>query len=204
MRMNSQQMYSRNAGNTLTPQQKGVAVNRQYGNKSIGNQQGTSRQLYDTLPLDATTNLEFFKTCQTRVFPRTNLSQGKLQVGETITVTRIYFTVINFSASTGIVTTGVTLTVAGLAQLYASQFAIQFDTVLVSKPVSLVSQNPSFNKNARHATNEWMLFDNEPVVITDIQFQVNLQTPVYTAVSNSELRCTMEGWGTIFSPKGQF
>lgn len=204
MRTARRYMRDGNGDVVLSPQGKAVAVNNQYGNTSIHNQQGTSRQLYDTLPLDARTEFKFFLDCNLRAFPFTNLQRNKLEVGETIVITRLYFCLITQDGSTHNITNVVTFTTAGLQQFYASQWSLKFDTIDVTKPASLTSQLPSFNKNARHTTNEWILFDNEPVVITDLQFQVNLQTVTYVAVANTQMKCVLEGFGTILSPKGQF
>ena len=45
----------------VTPQQKMVAVNKKFGNTNIKNQQGTTRVIYDSLPLDGRTNFRFFE-----------------------------------------------------------------------------------------------------------------------------------------------
>jgi hypothetical protein len=47
--------------NNITPQQKIVGVNNKFGNTNIKNQQGTTRVLYDSLPLDGRTNFRFFE-----------------------------------------------------------------------------------------------------------------------------------------------
>ena len=84
----------------VTPQQKAVSVNRRFGNTNVKKQQGSSVELYDTLPLSIAqagqgTTLRFFEDAQTRTFPDTNLeNSNQLSVGETLVTENIYFTII--------------------------------------------------------------------------------------------------------------
>ena len=77
----------------LTPQQKAVAVNNRFGNTNIKGQQGTTRVIYDSLPLDGATELRFFENASSRQYPFTNItSEGnRLTVGETFVIQKIYF-----------------------------------------------------------------------------------------------------------------
>lgn len=188
-----------------TVQRKAVGINSQFGNPGIANQQGTSRVLYDTLPLDGRQEFKFFESVQNRTFPFTNLTQNKLQVGETFALQRLHFSVVVFDEATGLILEDITdLTTAGLPGLYASDFSIYFDTMQTVKPYSLVSMLPKFNHTSWHDANEWVCFDNNLILPTDVQFRCELDTPAYTPVTNAYLRCTWEGFGTILSPKGQF
>ena len=45
----------------VTPQQKMVAVNNKFGNNNIASQQGTTRVLFDSIPLDGRTTFRFFE-----------------------------------------------------------------------------------------------------------------------------------------------
>jgi hypothetical protein len=45
----------------ITPQNKIVGVNNKFGNTNIKNQQGTTRVIFDSLPLDGSTELRFFE-----------------------------------------------------------------------------------------------------------------------------------------------
>ena len=87
----------------VTPQQKAVSVNNRFGNTGIKRQQGSSVELYDTLPLSVAAaaqgvTLRFFEDAQTRTFPNTNLeNSNQLSVGETLVTETIYFSVIEFT-----------------------------------------------------------------------------------------------------------
>lgn len=80
-----------------TPQSKMIEVNQKFGNTGIKHQQGTSRILYDALPLNVSLEaftLNFFENVKTRKFPFTNLPENKLQVGETFTIQDYYLSII--------------------------------------------------------------------------------------------------------------
>lgn len=191
-------------GRTLTPQQKAVLVNKKLGNSSTGQQQGTSRQIYDSLPLDGRLQFNFFDGLQTRNFPLTNINQNKLQIGETLTIQRMYFCVVIVAAGTTNVTNVQTLAAAGLTGLYGGDFTVNFDTTTVIKPYPVSSQLSQFNYFAKHTTFESIKLDSDLVIPPDIQFLCQMRQTTYTALANAYLRCVWQGWGTLFSPKTQF
>lgn len=189
----------------LSPQQKAIAVNKNLGNDVIGKMQGTTRVLYDSLPLNASREFKFFENCQTRAFPFTNLNQNRLNVGECMVVERIYFSIIILDATTpAIVTDVVTIEEAALPGLYASEYSIFYDTQQVMKPTPLASIQSKFNHESLHVQNEVMTMDNLPVIVTNMQWRIEVDTPQYAALANAHLRCTIEGFGTIMSSQSQY
>lgn len=198
-----------NIGAQYTPSQKMQAVNKQYGNKNISDQQSTSRQIYHALPADGRTLFEFFKNVGSGTslageigFPFNNISENKLQVEESLVVRRLYFHVLVMAAN---VFTSITdFTTAGLPIFYGGDYSLQFDTAIVQKPNPLSSQHVKFSKNSNHTTNEWIWLDNNAVIIPKVQFQWNLTVPVYVATANARIRLVAEGFGSLLSPKGQF
>lgn len=191
------------AGVNLTPQQKATLVNSIMGNPSIANQQGTSRVMYDTLPMDGRQEFRFFENVSNRTFPDTNMNQNKLQVGETFSLNRIYFSLVTKTAEGVFVSIATFQTVT---QLQGGQFSVYFDTMQVVKPIPMSSLLSEFNHNAINQSSEFFLFDSLLTLPTDIQFRCELDTPVYTPADPVllYLRCTWEGFGTILSPKNQF
>lgn len=194
----------------ITAQEKMVLVNKKYGNNNIGDQQGTSRQIYHALPLDGRTLFEFFKdvavgtgiTGETNR-PWNNISENKLQVEESLAWYRCRFEVLLVDDETGVFTEVTDLGTAGLPEIYGGDYNIMFDTQVKQKDNPLSSQLPQFSKNANHTTNEWIEFDNDVILIPKIKFQVNLNTPPYTPVENARLRLVVEGFGSILSSMGQ-
>jgi hypothetical protein len=84
----------------VSPQMKQVFVNNKFGNTGIKRQQGSTVIKYDTLPLDGRTEFRFFEGCQSRVFPFTNSnSEGnKLGVGNSMTIERMYLSIVTTDA----------------------------------------------------------------------------------------------------------
>lgn len=192
-------MYNR----MLSPQQKAVAVNSIMGNPNIQNQQGTSRVLYDTLPLDGRQEFRFFENVANRQFPFTNLNQNKLQVGETFALQRIYFSIVNeLEDSTYSLET---IEASGLVSLYLSDFSVFYDTMQVIKPIPFSSIFSDFSHSSQHDNAEFFVFDNRIILPTDVQFRCEVDTPNYGGIQEGiYLRCVWEGFGTILSPKNQF
>jgi len=188
------------------PVQKMVATNQNFGNRNITEQQSTSRQFYHALPLDGRLLFNFFEGVSTVAgnIVLTNIPQNKLQVQESVVIRRLYFCVLLFDEMSGAFTGITDMTTAGVPEFYGGAYSIVFDTTTVQKPNPVASQLPSFSKNSNHTTNEWIWMDNNSTIIPDVEFFFPLQVPVYTPVENAYLRLTVEGIGTLFSPKSQF
>jgi len=66
-----------------------VGVNQRLGNSAVPNMQGTTRVIFDTSPaLTATTaqTLTFFSGVSTRLYPLSNLSNNRFEVGESLAI----------------------------------------------------------------------------------------------------------------------
>jgi len=66
-----------------------VSVNQRLGNSAVPNMQGTTRVIFDTSPaLTATTaqTLTFFSGVSTRLYPLSNLSNNRFEVGESLAI----------------------------------------------------------------------------------------------------------------------
>lgn len=66
-----------------------VGVNQRLGNTAVPNMQGTTRVIYDTIPI--TTNatdltLNFFSGVSSRVYPQSNISSNRFEVGESLAI----------------------------------------------------------------------------------------------------------------------
>lgn len=156
-----------------TPQSKAIGVNDKFGNFGIKEQQGTTRIIYDALPLVAgRTTYEFFKNCKTRLFPFTNLPENKLQVGETIVIQSYYMFLI-------LVDTNKNNEVTKIAQLssfeatrpiYRSDFDLLIGENRVLKQVSVTSAAAPFNVDANFAINSLLSSSTtgtDPIVTTN-------------------------------------
>lgn len=189
----------------VSPQDKMIAVNNALGNPGIALQQGSSRAIYDSLPLDATSfQLRFFESVQTRQFPRTNLSQNRLPPGEAMVIQRMYFYVMTMAVSPIVTLTTGLNTAAATAGLYNSICSVNIAQNEVIKKFPLTSMQSLFNKNSKFANNDVIVFDNYIVLPPQLEFTVDVQLPTYVAVANSFLVCVLEGLGSLLAPKTNF
>ena len=191
----------------ITPQMKQVFVNNKFGNSGIKKQQGSTVIKYDTLPLDGRTEFRFFEGCQSRVFPFTNSnSEGnKLGVGNSMTIERIYLSIVTTDAlapnlPTAIASFDLTTNIAVLT----SEFSFLLANATVIKNVPILSFVPNFNKLAENNLNSSFEFDTQIVVPPLLDFIASLRTQAYTAVENTSIRLTLEGAGAIIAPKTTF
>jgi len=197
--------YPSQYANPYTVQDKIISVNNQFGNTGIAYQQGTSRAIYDALPLDASSfNLRFFESVQTRQFPFTNINQNRLPPGETLAIQRMYFYVM-ISAAPPIVTSTLPLSGAvATAGLYQSIVSLNIAQNELIKKFPLSSMQAQFNKTAKFLGNDCIHFDNNIVLPPQLEFTVDINLPGYVAVANSFLVCVIEGLGSVLSPKQNF
>ena len=191
----------------ITPQMKQVFVNNKFGNSGIKKQQGSTVIKYDTLPLDGRTEFRFFEGCQSRVFPFTNSnSEGnKLGVGNSMTIERIYLSIVTTDAlapnlPTAIASFDLTTNIA----ILTSEFSFLLANATVIKNVPILSFVPNFNKVAENQLNSSFEFDTQIVVPPLLDFIASLRTQAYTAVENTSIRLTLEGAGAIIAPKTTF
>lgn len=179
-----------------------VGVNNQLGNTSIAQQQGTSRVIYDSLPLDATLfQLNFFENVQTRIFPFTNLNQNRLNPGESMTINRMYFYVMVAAAPPVVTATNSLAAAAATAGLYASNFSVNIAQQEIIKKFPLTSMQSQFNRAAKFVQNDVIEFENNIVIPPQLEFTVTVNLPGYAAVANSFLVCVIEGLGSLLAPK---
>lgn len=139
----------RNAGSNA--QNKMIQVNDKFGNTGIKNQQGTTRIMYDSLPLVVSTKefvLEFFTGCKTRKFPYTNLVENKLQVGETITIEDYYFNLIEVDVNNVVIRELPFEYFKQTEGLYRADLDFMIGESRVLKGVKVGSSQSSFNYGA--------------------------------------------------------
>lgn len=217
-----------------TANQKIVAVNNNMGFKGIQNQQGTTRIIYDAVKLsNQTTNnvLLFFNEVNKKSFPLTNLTENKLQVGESMAVQRYSFSILEVIASTGEVEAVQPLSYfPELQGLYRSDFSFNIAQDQVIKKMPLHSMYAPFNRNSKFVgayqfgtqqtiagTNNFqslmvphdvMHLDNDIIIPPQIEFYGALQMPIFDLPvfqgRDFYLMCTLEGLGSLFAPKSTY
>lgn len=220
----------------VTPQEKMVAVNNKFGNTGIKKQQGTTRVIYDTLPLAVATAAQevvfpFFKNCQNRSFPFTNLTMNKLQVGETLTLESFYVAAMRYVTASGITTVEAIMPLSWWPEfmgLYRSDLNFYIGENGVIKDVSLNSMQAQFNDNAHfstfalypigatantingYANHDKFELKTDLVIPPDIQFEADVTTgplaalPANPGSKSYALHIAFEGAGSLLAPRSTF
>jgi hypothetical protein len=184
---------------------KMIAAAEAQGFRNIQKGQITSRKIYDTLPLVVASNvLKFFENCGSRTFPRTNLSQNRLEVNEVMVIAYINFHIVTFSAAGALPVVSIEPLSTTFAGMYRSDFSIFLSNQQVIKPTPLDTQNPAFNYNSHHTTNEAVKMQSHLVIPPQTEFIVPLQTTNTTTSTTKEIQCVMEGIGFLNSPTSKY
>lgn len=198
----------------VTPQQKMVAVNNRFGNTNIAQQQGTTRVIYDSLPLDGRTNFRFFENANTRTAPLTNIgSEGnRLEVGSTFTVEKIYFNAVAYDA----VNNTITASLNGLA-FASGDVAVPFGTgefnffiansqVIKQLPTGF-TQGSNFNPTATNTNDHAFGLSTDIIIPPLLEYVGSLNTTSYdtTALAGyTHIQLFIYGTAGIIAPQSTF
>jgi len=187
----------------FTPQQKTIGVNDKFGNTGIRKQQGTTRIIYDTLPLNGNLVFEFFKNSQNRQFPFSNTGSdgNKLGVGNTLVIERSYLSIVEIDLVTDSVKS---ITPVTDANINAAELDVQIANSTVIKQIPLISFLPEFNKSALHTDYNNFEYDTQLVIPPLLEFVFRLRTGPYVIGEGKFLRLTVEGTGAIIAPRTTF
>lgn len=138
-------------------------VGRETYNKGLGKQQGTTRVIYDTIPLTGSPNqFNFFENLANKGFPWTNLNRNSFTDAEAMNVQRAYLSIIETSNDTDYqILAADTIQIFGVFQRSNSQatpttksqyakFGLAQGSIFISgqqilKNFSFLSADPRFN-----------------------------------------------------------
>ena len=192
----------RNIG-AVSAQKKIISVADKFGNRGIKRQQGTTRILYDTIPIDGRDVFRFFEGSNNRDFPLTNVGANgnRLNVGEALAVERAHFSILEIDPATNEVTSIDSLTVAGLASIEGGELQFEIANNIVMKPIPILSFDPQFNKNAYWDDYNNFEFDTQIVIQPLLEFVFPLRVTETAAIDDTFIRLTIEGIGAIISPR---
>ena len=178
----------------VTAQSKIINVGNNLGLGGLKNQQGTTVIKYDTLPIDGRTQYNFFQESNNRPFPLSNTGTdgGKLGVGESLTIQRISFAIFEDRAfrplagtDTGIIDGELTIVVAN-------------SNILLRLPI--LQFLPEYNKDAENNLNTSYELDTLLIIPPQLDFTFQLRVSG-VIIPDAALRLTVEGVGSIFSPR---
>ena len=169
------QIYS--AG--VTPQEKIVAVNKKFGNTGIQSQQGTSRIIYDALPVrnNGQTTFRFYEDSSSRAFPFTNTGSdgNKLGVGDTMVLSSVLFYAVQRATATGIFSV-IQRNLSQLSICDIAYFNFEIANNQVIKKVTLSEGSPNYNNSTSNlATN--LELETEIVIPPLLPYVLELRTP---------------------------
>jgi hypothetical protein len=191
----------------ITPQQKAVAVNNRFGNTNIKGQQGTTRVIYDSLPLDGSTELRFFENAASRQYPFTNIgSEGnRLTVGETFVIQKIYFGLIETDADTGAFVNFLPNNGDG-ADYETGEFSFLLANSQVIKqlPFSVFCNNGNTTLNPSNANDKTFDTFTDIIIPPLLEYVLTYRIAPYAAVADNRLVCFMEGTAGIIAPQTTF
>jgi len=180
-------------------------VDKGFGIKNISGQQGTTRIIYDTLELEANTKyLYFFKDCNTRAFPFTNLGSfgNKLEAGETLSVLFAQLNIFHISSDLKRKTI-LEITPAAYNDILRGEIQLQIANTTVMKPIRLLNFFSAWNKTVKSTTVNVFTFDSILVIPPMVDFTFIVQMDGYTIPEDGKdyLQLTVEGVGSILAPK---
>ena len=163
----------------ITPQDKLVAVNKKFGNAGIKSQQGTSRIIYDALPVtnNGQTTFRFFEDSTSRTFPFTNTGSdgNKLGVGDTMVLGSVMFYVQQRVTATKIFTSANNLA-GGYPTNDIAYFNFEIANNQVIKKVTL-SESAAFYNNSSSGKPTNLALETEIVIPPLLPYVLELRTP---------------------------
>jgi len=167
-----------NAG--ITPQEKIVAVNKKFGNTGIQSQQGTSRIIYDSLPVtnNGQTTFRFYEDSSSRAFPFTNTGSdgNKLGVGDTMVLGSVLFYAVQRATATGIFSATQQNLLSLGSGIPLSYFNFEIANNQVIKKVTLTEAFRQYN-NSTAAVNTNLELETEIVIPPLLPYVLELRTP---------------------------
>lgn len=189
--------------NPVTPQRKIIGNTDKFGNSGIKKQQGTTRVIYDSLPIDGRTVFRFFEESASRAFPFTNTSAdgNKLPVGNALAIERAYLSQVVVDPDSGDILSVLPLT---LPNIEIGEMSIEIANSQVMKQVALLSFDPAYNKSAMHVNYNNFEFDTQIVINPLLEFVFTVKTNPQAPIANTFLRLTVEGTGAIIAPRATF
>jgi hypothetical protein len=193
----------------LRAQEKITSVNNRLGNNFIKEMQGTTKMVYDTLPVVAGQNTySFFRDSNQRGFPLCNVQNDSLQVAESLSCQRISLSIVE-TDDEGVITvyslSDALTAFPGLAGLYLAQLQLMIANDVTMKPIPVQHFLPAFNKTATNNEMNVFEFNTDQIIPPQLQFEFTLRTPTLAPGSNNfQLRLIVEGVGSQFNGKTNF
>lgn len=194
-------MWNQGMPGMITPQAKAIAVANTIGNPAIKNMQGTSRIIYDTLPLNGATEMRFFEGAGARPFPFSNLDSnaGKLNVGEVMVIQYAQLLFFVRNPDTGAISQVQSVNDIPNFQLGEMSFMVGEQQVL--KRLKLINFTDEYNKDSRIPGYNVYRFDTYVSIQSLLEFTAVVRPAAGVTVTNGYAQLILEGAGSLYSPK---
>jgi hypothetical protein len=183
-----------------------VGVNDRLGNYAVAKMQGTTRCIYDGIQ-GGGTNFSFFENVQSRIFPFTNISQNRFEVGESLAIESIVIaymsdvTTFQTAQLNGILELG--QNTAPLINIYIGNQRVVKDLDMTYSLVNLGNIISTNSGNTLGDLSAVFRLETPIVIPPQIEFYVTLELNV-PAVETSAVFCFLQGTGTLLNPKSNF
>lgn len=190
-------------GLNFSPQQKIQQTATKYGQKSTLKNQGTTRHIWDTLEVKTGARYyRFFEGVNTRTQPYTNLTDNKLEAGETLACQFMYLTIFVYDTETP--AWKGTDQLSNHPALLLGNIGMELMNSIVMKPIKVQSFTPEYNRMPNSAAAVYKLFTNQVILpMIPFVFPLALYDDITVpAKQKFYLQLTIEGTGSILSAKG--
>jgi len=186
-----------------------VGVNQRLGNSAVPNMQGTTRAIFDTQTRTATVNqtLTFFAGVSARVYPLTNISQNKFEVGESLAIQGISYmfrpTTISTLADffTGSASNAGTFTESLLLNFYIGNQRVIKDMEIGSYAKFNVGEVAGLaNTNGGNV----IRLETPIIIPPQIEYYATIRQTCQAAGSEQSLVLCLFGTGTLLNTKSNF
>lgn len=191
---------------SVTPQQKMVAVNNRFGNTNIADQQGTTRVLFDSLPLNGATELRFFDNVNSRNYPFTNVGAegNRLNVGDTFVVQKVYFAIAQLDPDTGEIQDILTFDENGWDYFMKGEWSFQIANSQVIKQIPTeIFFTPLNPTNINQQDGAFSTF-TDIVIPPLLEYVLTYRIAPYVLNNDQRLFCFLEGSAGIIAPQTTF
>lgn len=179
-----------------------VGVNQRLGNTAVPNMQGTTRAIFDSQLLNGN-YFKFFENVQSRAYPRSNISQNRFEVGESLAIESIALLANEEGFSSNDLVLAPFFRIGGgqlLLNIYIGNQRVLKDFDLTT---GILSQIGTTNTTA--PTNKAVCYLETPIVIPpQIEFYATLQTSQSFTAESNYLFLILQGTGTLLNTKENF
>jgi hypothetical protein len=195
-------------------QLKLISASNNFGNRNIKKQQGSTIEIFDYIQLvppvpQPPLILSFFTDAKNKLFPFTNITDNRIDVGESMLIEYIYFSVALISTGGGIPIGSIETVVplgTGNTGLGLAQYSWFNDNNRVLKNKSLCSHYAEFNATASSERTNIKELETKITIQPLIPFRCELQIPLIPVLPLPRdvsifIGCHIKGSGSLFAPK---